>query len=281
MVKYKTIRRGFRYPMSIVPTNESQTKIISVVKALRVLELFDSVNTEYSLTQISNHLMLPKSTLLNFMRTLESEGYICRNPVSQNYRLGIKLMRLGYNMRSTLTISHYAIPCMEDLCEQSKGNVYLTTYVDGMVLYLEGIYSNRRTTKYSVAGKTLPMHVTASGKAILSYLPAEQVDAIISKHPLVASTKYTITDPDELRREIKLCHDRGYAFDNQEETLGIRCIAIAIRDPSGNPVGALSISGPSMQMTDERRESFVSMLTDARATLADYTSMFPCCPILS
>jgi len=261
-----------------VATSESQTKINSVIKSLRILELFNPVNTEYSLTQISKRLQIPKSTLLNFMRTLEGEGYICRNPISQNYRLGIKLMILGYNMRSTLTISHYAIPCMEDLCAQSKGNVYLTTYVDGILLYLEGIYSNRRTTKYSVAGKTLPMHVTASGKAIMSYMPAGQVDAIIRKHPLIASTKYTITDPDELRREIRRCHDQGYAFDNQEETLGIHCVAVAIRDPSGFPVGALSISGSSMQMTDERRESFVSMLTEARATLSDYTSMFPCCP---
>lgn len=259
--------------------NESQTKIMSVIKALRILELFDPVNNELSLTQISKQLHFPKSTLLNFMRTLESEGYICRNPVSQNYRLGIKVMKLSYNMRSTLSIVHYAIPCMEDLCEQTKGNIYLTTHVDGTVLYLEGIYSNRRTTKYSVAGKTLPMHVTAAGKAMLSCMSQKEVEAVIEKHPLTASTRNTITDKDTLFREIARFREQRYATDNEEETLGVRCLSMAIRDPAGYPVGALSISGSLIQMSPERQESFISMLTDACAGLAGYTSMFPCCPL--
>lgn len=259
--------------------NDSQTRIMSVIKAFRILELFDPVNNELSLTQISRQLNFPKSTLLNFMRTLEGEGYICRNPVSQNYRLGIKFMKLGYNMRSTLSIIHYAIPSMEDLCEQTKGNVYLTTHVDGTVLYLEGIYSNRRTTKYSVAGKTLPMHVTAAGKAMLSYMPLEQINSIIEKHPLAASTKNTITDRETLFQEIECSRKRGYAVDNEEETLGVRCLSMAIRDPAGYPVGALSISGSVLQMTEDRQEEFAAMLTEACAGLSGYSSMFPCCPL--
>jgi IclR family KDG regulon transcriptional repressor len=172
-----------------VQGSNATKKIASVVKALRILELFDPSNSELSLSQISKKLGWPKSTLSNFVRTLEAEGYLSRNPLSQNYSLGIKLMELGYNMRSNLSIVHYAIPCMEDLCEQTHANIYLTTHVDGSVLYLEGIYNNRRTTKYSIAGKLLPMHVTAGGKAMLSYMPVEQVKKIISKHPLIASTK--------------------------------------------------------------------------------------------
>lgn len=265
--------------MSNVPSNDNQARINSVIKAFRILELFDPSNTEFSLTQISRQLDMPKSTLLNFIRTLEGEGYISRNPTSQNYRLGIKLMQLGYNLRSSLPISHYAIPTMDDLCEQTKGNIYLTTHVEGMVLYLEGIYSNRRTMKYSVTGKTLPMHVTASGKAMLSYMSIDEVNNIIEKHPLIANTIHTITDKDRFMEEISISRDRGYALDNEEETLGIRCLSMAIRDPSGYPVGALSISGSAMQMTDERRQSFLGMLTDACTGLADYTSMFPCLPL--
>lgn len=258
--------------------NESPTRILSVIKAFRILELFDPVNNELSLTQISKQLSFPKSTLLNFMRTLEDEGYICRNPVSQNYRLGIKFMKLGYNMRSTLSIIHYAIPFLEDLCEQTNCNVYLTTHVDGTVLYLEGIYNNRRTTKYSVAGKTLPMHATAAGKAMLSYMSPYQVDAIIKMHPLIASTKNTITDKTLLLKEISCFRALGYATDNEEETLGVRCVSVAIRDPNGYPVGALSISGSIIQMTEEHQKSFITILTDACAALSAYSSMFPCCP---
>jgi DNA-binding IclR family transcriptional regulator len=254
-------------------------KITSVIKALRILELFDPSNSELSLSQISKKLGWPKSTLSNFVRTLETEGYLSRNPLSQNYFLGIKLMELGYNMRSNLSIVHYAIPCMEDLCEQTRGNVYLTTHVDGSVLYLEGIYSNRRTTKYSIAGKLLPMHVTANGKAMLSYMPAEHVKAIIRKHSLVASTKNSITNEAALFQDIKQAHDRGYAIDNEEETLGVRCLGMAIRDRSGYPVGALSISGSIMNLTEDRYEQLASLLTEACTTLSSYATMFPYSPI--
>ena len=203
-------------------------KIASVSKAIRILELFDPTRRELSLAQISKLLGWPKSTLSNFLRTLEAEGYLGRNPSSQNYHLGIKLMELGYNVRANLSIVHYAIPYMEDLCEQTHGNIYLTTHVGGSVLYLEGIYSNRRTTKYSIAGKILPMHVTASGKAMLSYLPEAEVAQILRTHPLTASTKHSITDKDALLRDIQEAHDRGYAIDREEETLGISCLSMAV-----------------------------------------------------
>lgn len=267
------------------PTNSENalesTKITSVIKAIRIMELFNSANKELSLAQISKMLGWPKSTLLNFLRTLESEGYLRRSPSSQNYLLGIKLMELGYNVRANLSIIHYAIPCMEDLCEQTKGNIYLTTHVDGSVLYLEGIYNNRRSTKHSIAGKKLPMHITASGKAMLSYLPDAEVDAILRQHPLVPSTKNSITDKDALLQCIKTAHELGYAVDNEEETLGIRCLSMAICSSSGYPFGALSISGPTMLITEDRYASLVSLLTEACASLSSYTSMFPCCPILT
>lgn len=255
-------------------------KIASVSKAIRILELFDPTRRELSLAQISKLLGWPKSTLSNFLRTLEAEGYLGRNPSSQNYHLGIKLMELGYNVRANLSIVHYAIPYMEDLCEQTHGNIYLTTHVGGSVLYLEGIYSNRRTTKYSIAGKILPMHVTASGKAMLSYLPEAEVAQILRTHPLTASTKHSITDKDALLRDIQEAHDRGYAIDREEETLGISCLSMAIRDPSGYPVGALSISGPVMHISEDRYDSLVALLTEARASLSAYTDMFPFSPVM-
>lgn len=265
-------------------TNHSEAvaepgRISSVSKAIRILELFDPVRKELSLAQISKLLGWPKSTLSNFLRTLEAEGYLSRTPSSQNYQLGIRLMELGYNVRANLSIVHYAIPYMEDLCEQTRGNIYLTTHVDGSVLYLEGIYSNRRTTKYSIAGKILPMHVTASGKAMLSYLPEAEVETILGRHPLIASTKHSITDKDTLRKNIREAHDKGYAFDNEEETLGIRCLSMAIRNPSGYPVGALSISGPVMHISEDRYDSLVALLTEACASLSAYTDMFPFSPV--
>ena len=91
------------------------SRVNSVMKALRVLECFNSITPEMTLTQLSRELDMPKSTLLNLLRTLEEAGYVYRVRQSQNYRLGYKIMELGYSMRSAFPVIQFALPLMEEL----------------------------------------------------------------------------------------------------------------------------------------------------------------------
>jgi DNA-binding IclR family transcriptional regulator len=256
-------------------TGEPLWKVNSVIKALKILELFTPANSELSLAQIGKMMDTPKSTLLNLLKTLESECYLYKVRNSQNYRLGFKLIELGYNMRSTLSIVPYAIPYMEDLQQLTGSNIYLTSHINGRVMYLEGVYNSRRASKYSIVGKTLPMHCTSSGKAMLSYMSEQQILEIIEKNGLSMSTPNTISDQKILFNELHTSRERGYAVDNEEETLGIRCVAIAVLDSSGYPVGALSISGSAMLLSDECIQNFLKPLSDSCLALSEYASYWP------
>lgn len=247
----------------------------SVTKALRILDCFTPSQPRLSLAKISQQLKLPKSTTLNLIRTLEQGGLLLRAPGEQNYQLGYKLMELSYCLRSSLPIIHYAIPFLEELQVKTGEIIYLTTHLNGRVLYLEAMYPSIRIGNYSVAGKTLPMYCTGCGKAMLAYLPAEEVEEIIDKWGFQKFTPNTITDRDSLYEELDRIRKRGYAIDTEEESPGVKCVSIPVRNSEGYPTGALSISGSLMSMKDELLEEHAKNLSRVCNSLAPYADLFP------
>ena len=250
-------------------------RVKSVMKALGILELFSPARTQMSLAQLSHTLEMPKSTTLNLIKTLEDGGYLLYDRDSQTYRLGYRALQLGYNVRASIPVIQHAIPFMEDLLTRTHENVYLTSHMNGQVLYLDGAYNSRRYGKYSVTGKTLPLHCTGCGKAMLSYMTDDEVRQIIDRWGLKRFTPNTITDPDRLLEEIAASRERGYATDTEEETLGVRCVATAIRNAQGRPVGAISIQGTTLSMTDARIREYAALTASVSTILAEQAHLFP------
>lgn len=256
-------------------------RVNSVKKALRVLECFTAASPEMTLTQLSRELDMPKSTLLNLIRTLEEAGYVYRVRQSQNYRLGYKIMELGYSMRSAFPVVQFALPLMEELQSATGEFVYLTTHINGHVLYLECVYPQKRTVGYSITGKTLPMHCTGCGKAMLSTFSDAHVNSIIDAWGLERKTLNTITDRNQLMDELEITRSRGYALDLEEETPGVKCIAMPVRSGEGFAAGAISISGPVYSITDEKIPRYVKLLSDMTSILATRANLFPAMQIES
>ena len=262
----------------IVMTRESGQeawRVKSVIKALNVLDLFSPNQPELSLAQMAQTMDMPKSTLLNLLKTLEGEGYLLHGRDTQTYRLGFRALQLGYNVRSSMAIIQYAIPFMEDLLARTGETVYLTSHVHGQVLYLDGAYNSRRFGKYSITGKTLPMHCTGCGKAMLSQMTEEEVRRVIDRWGLKRFTPNTITELDELLDQLALSRERGYAIDNEEETLGVRCVATAIRNTDGCPVGAISIQGTMMSMTEDCIREYAGLIASVSTILSENAHLFP------
>ena len=260
--------------------DDAPWRVNSVTKAFHILEQFAPTREVLTLTQLSQRLDMPKSTLLNMLKTLESDGYLYHTPNSSGYRLGYKVLLLGYNMRSSMQVIQYAIPFMEDLLAKTKETIYLTTHSGGQVFYLDAVYNSRRFGKYSVTGKLLPMHCTGCGKAMLSYMDEEDVMRIIQYWGLSKKTPYTITDPDRLLEELALCRKRGYALDHEEETLGVKCVATAIRATNGKPVGAISIQGTTLSITDDLVSKYANLSASVCTILAEHANLFPVQPII-
>lgn len=264
---------------SSLPENGTGNFVNSVNKALRILECFTTTQKSLTLAQISRMLGIPKSTVLNLIRTLEINGYLLHIADTQSYQLGYKLMGLSYNLRASLPIIQFATPFLEELQVKTGENIYLTSHIDGKVFYLEGIYPSIRIGNYSVAGKQLPLHCTACGKSMMAYLPEDELEQVIKQWGLPQITQNTITDYPRLMEEFKSIRQQGYAKDLEEETLGVKCIAMAIRDCSGYPTGAISISGTMISMRDELLEEYAKFLSRICSVLISYAHQFPAAQI--
>ncbi|MFA6844870.1 MAG: IclR family transcriptional regulator [Sphaerochaetaceae bacterium] len=249
-------------------------RVNATAKALSILGCFSPTLLEITLAQFSKMLDMPKSTLLNQLRTLEDAGMVMRTG-NNAFRLGYKIMNLSYCAHNAISISQYAIPVMEDLEVETGQNLYLTTHVEGQVFYLECVYPSRRLVSYSISGKLLPMHCTGCGKAMLSFMDKKQVETIIDQHGLPQITPNTITKRDELFKALSNYRAMGYAIDNEEESMGVRCVAAAIRTSKGTVAGALSISGSVLSMRDEVLEQYAVLLSKACNTLVPYAHLFP------
>lgn len=266
------MRKPIKDPKEITPGN---SVVSSTEKALKILDCFSTSQPELSLTQISQRLNFPKSTTLNQIRTLERWGYLLKVKNTQNYRLGYKIMELNYCVHSTMPIVQCALPFMEELRSASGKNVYLTTHVDGQVLYLDALLTTKHRVAYSVAGRTLPMHCTSCGKAMLSFMSEAEVKRIVALRGLPAMTPNTCTNYEKLMEDLRISKERGYALDCEEESLGGKCVASAIRTAQGNVAGALSISGSSLSMTDDDICKYAKLLQDASHALTPYAHLFP------
>ena len=253
---------------------EDQWRVGSVAKALQILNCFSYRRTEISLTQISQELNIPKSTAYNLVKTLVSEQFLRKAEHSSNYLPGIRLLTLGYCSRNSMPVISYAIPILEDVTRMTGEITYLSTVHGDNLLVLEGTYLERRFSTYTTGGKALPLNTCSAGKMILSTLP----DAVIERFAqrgLAASTPNTIITLQGLMEEMNRIRTVGYAVDNEEETMGIRCASVPIYGGTGRAVGTISISGSVRSITDEALEKAIPVLEKAAHFLSRMSYAFP------
>jgi IclR family KDG regulon transcriptional repressor len=235
----------------------------SLAKALRVLDCFTASQPELGVTDISRMLNINKSTVYNILATFEAAGYVEQDRVSRRYRLGLRLLHLGQVVREGLGVRRVALPIMIKARDHYQETIHLTVEQGGEVVYIESLQPPGRSVARLATGKRAHMHCTGVGKAILAYMPDEQVEAVIAQHGLPAYTPNTITSPAVLREELHKTRQRGYAVDDMEHEWGIRCIATPIRDETGKVYASMSISGPAERFPLEK-------LDDMAQTLVDY-----------
>lgn len=224
----------------------------SVLKALDVLEAFSQEEPVLGVTELSRRLGLAKSTTHSLLATLKSRGYVEEDPATNRYHLGVKLLELSQAVRANVEIRDRASTLLRELAQFSREAVYLTVLHGDHSVYIYAIEAPGRILARSAIGGRAPLHCTAVGKAKLAFQPPEEIDRIIRRVGLRRFTPNTITDPEKLKAELALVRERGYAVDNEEHEIGIRCVGAPIRDETGAVIASCSISGPAGRMTDER-----------------------------
>lgn len=231
-------------------------------KSLRLIEELNQLG-KARLTTLADELEMGKSAVHNHLSTLEKHGYVVKDPDSKTYRLSLKFLDIGGQIRGEKDVYKVAEPKVEELAEASGELVHLVVEEDGKGVYLCRSKGERAVELDTYVGCRHHMHSTAFGKAILSHLPRERVDEIIDRHGLPRVTPQTITSRDELFEELERTRERGFAVDDEERLEGLRCIAAPIRFNS-DVIGAISVSGPTTRIDDEwESNEFVDQLCRA------------------
>jgi DNA-binding IclR family transcriptional regulator len=237
-------------------------------RALAILDTLSVEGPDLSLAEISDKLGLHKSTAHRLMMVLDRHKLIERNSVNGRYRLGLKLFELGTRAVSQLDLRERARPFLEKLVLEASETVHLCILDDSEVVYLDKVEPARSVRMATSVGRRNPAHCTAVGKAIMAYLSEAQVEEIVRKQGLRAMTANTITSFAELKKELNAVRERGYAIDNEEIEEGVRCVGCVVRNFSGEPLAAISISAPSFRLTKEKVKDVARSVVEVAGALS-------------
>ena len=234
----------------------------SVLKAIKIMNLFNEAETRLSLGQVSRRLDIPKSTAHNLLSTLLFEDYIEKVEGDQ-YALGTAPLALTQNIRVNVEIRDPAAPILRKLADYAHETVYLTVKDGDYALYIYAVESPQRLLARTAIGDRVPLHCTSVGKAILAHLPGEEIEAIVGRVGLPVFTKNTLDNLDDLQKELTHTRRCGYSLDIEEHEMNTYCIGAPVFDRKGRVIGACSISGVSPAIVGDRLEDLSASVINA------------------
>jgi IclR family transcriptional regulator, acetate operon repressor len=254
--------------------------IQSVDRAMTLLEAIAEAGGEASLTELSSRTRLNISTCHHLLSTLVNWGYVSKVPVRRTYALGARILYLSAACLRQVDLPRRAEPFVARISEATGETVHLAVLQGETIVTLI-----RREARHAVrvdagpVGKSSAAHATASGKAMLAWLPEHEIRRILGIHGTTKFTANTITEWSALIEELRHVRRNGYAVDREEFQPGVHCVGAAIRDHSGAVVGALSASAPTMRATEEHlalmREEVASAARALSAQLGEPGSLTP------
>lgn len=231
---------------------EATNPIRSVITAFEIIETLRRLNGA-GVTAVAEDLGMPKSSTYNYLETLRQEEYLVKD--GTEYRVGLRFLDLGRYARQRDDLYETARPELESLADETGELVNLLVEEHGKGVYLCRIRGDQAVNVAASTGNRVYLHSTALGKAILAHSPERRVDEILAERGMPAETERTTTDPAALEAELDEIRERGVAFDREERISGLCCAAVPVLDDGGNPIAAISISGPRSRMRGERLES--------------------------
>jgi IclR family acetate operon transcriptional repressor len=223
----------------------------AVDRALDVLLCFTRQTPELSMTQIAEQVGIHKSTVHRLLATLENKRFVQRNHDTGMYQLGIRLLQMAYLTLEQNDMRRVAAPFLQSLGEQYQENIHLAVLDDTDVVFMYIIESPQRVKLAAAIGQRLPAFATASGKAILAFMPEKMVRRILDRG-MPQLTPHTLVSPSRFLGDIDSIKEQGFAISEQEYEEEINAIAAPIFDLVKQPIASVAVAGPAYRLTRER-----------------------------
>jgi len=247
--------------------NKRDDTIRSVRHALRILRLFTRDEPELGISDIAGKLALSTSTAHRLVATLAQSGYVEQCTNSRRYRLGYALLLRGEIVMRQFEIPREAQAILERLVRQVDEAVHVGLLEEEQVVILYKLECSRPAPLYSAVGKGLPAFCSATGRAILAFQPDEVIDRVLQGN-LPAFTPSTLADPEKLRSYLKEIRQAQYALSVDELHEDVVCIAVPVRDYTGEVAASVSVAGPRARIPASRYPSIIDKLSIAADELS-------------
>ena len=242
--------------------------INSLDRALRILEILGDSDNNIGVTELGRKLEVDKSTAYRLLATLAARGYIEQEPETKKYKLGLKIVELSSKVLDKLELRTVAKPFMKELMQRTNETVHLATLDLGNVVCIDQEETPSMINVNMAVGREAPGHCTAIGKVLWAYLEKEELERILKKKVLTQYTARTITSIPELKLHLKKVREQGYALDDEEFTIGVRCIAVPVWNYKNKVIASLGVSGLAMNVSLDRVEELVKVIMEIRNKLS-------------
>ena len=249
-------------------------RLSSVANAIRLTKAFSEQEYEMGISALAARLGLAKSTVHRLATTLVEYDMLEQNRETGKYRLGLAFFELGTLVRRKMDVPTEAQGEIHALADSSGETVQLAILDHFTVLYIRIRESRQAVRMSSGLGSRAPAHCTGVGKALLAFQPPDVVQQVM-ENGLKRYTVNTITDPESLRAELASIRGRGYAIDDEEIEVGLRCVAAPIRDHSGHVVAAISVAAPVQRMSKKTVQATIPSVVAAAENISRRLGYIP------
>lgn len=247
--------------------NAAQTTIQSLDRALEVLDRL-AASKGLTLTEIATDLDQSPATIYRVLATLEARAFVEMDPAAQAWHVGPMAFRLGSAFLRRSSVAERSRPVMHDLMQATGETSNLGIERQGEVMFVSQVETNESIRAFFPPGTLSPIHASGIGKALLSRHGEDQLNRYFRTCRQDSFTDKTITTPEALRQELERIRDQGYAYDDEERTVGMRCVAAPIVNLYGEAVAGISVSGPTHRMASERIAEIGELVRDAANTIS-------------
>ena len=238
-----------------------------ISKVFRILEAIQGAPSGLPLKSICDLTRINKSTAHRFLKHMERDGYLMHTE-SGVYLIGPRLAQMAARVNHRATLQAAAQPILWELWKSTRETVNLAVLDQATVLYVDVLESPHEFRLSSRVGTRRQLHATALGKALAAFLPEEQIEGILGAITFQPLTPKTIMNLVQLRQELQKIRQRGYAVDDEETTLGARCVSAPILGAGQEALAAISVSGPTTRIAPSQVAALALAVLQAAAAIS-------------
>ena len=246
-----------------IPSKESlraSGQVQSLSRALKLLNALSYYSQGLSLSEVALEVGLPNSTAHRLLTTLQNERYVRFDNERSVWMIGVQAFRVGSTFVRSRDLVSIARPYMRRLMDHSGETVNLGICDRGEVVYLAQVETQKMMRAIAGPGGRTAMHCSGIGKALLAFMEGDERDRLLSGLQMHRETANTLTSAEAVCAELQAITSANYAVDDEENAIGLRCVAGVIFNEHAEPLAGLSISGPTARLTDARLPSLGALV---------------------